>query len=170
MIITGVGSRSTPDSVCKLFTEIGIEVQDRGWWLRSGHAVGADYAFELGATDHCIVYLPWATFNNDQPVLGIIRTQPLRSEVLKIIYKHEPYAKDLSDGVKLIKSRNVYQVLGEDLKSPSDMVICWTEEGEVIGGTGLAIKIAEANNIPIINLGNEKTSRNFNSILQEVIG
>jgi cytochrome c peroxidase len=138
MIITGIGSRETPKSVCKLFTEIGEEARERGWWVRSGHAEGADYAFEKGAQERCIVYLPWEGFNRQEQLLGISRTQPLRDEVLEIVYKHEAYAKNLKDAVKLIKSRNVYQVLGEDLSSPSDIVICWTEEGKVVGGTGLA--------------------------------
>ena len=109
-------------------------------------------------------------FNREKVVLGNASTQPLTDEVLKIVYKHEPHAKDLSDGVKLIKSRNVYQVLGVDLKSPSDVVICWTEEGEVIGGTGLAIKIAQANKIPVVNVGNHKTARDLNGIMQEIAG
>tara|TARA_R110002096_G_scaffold372344_2_gene565781 strand:+ start:98 stop:631 length:534 start_codon:yes stop_codon:yes gene_type:complete len=169
MIITGIGARATPDHICELFTELGIEARTRGWWVRSGHADGADYAFEKGATSNCIVYMPWSTFNKDKEVLGVPRTQQLRDEVLKIVYKHEKYAKDLSDGVKLIKSRNVYQVLGEDLKSPSDLVVCWTPYGEVTGGTGLAIKIATANNIPVINVGDFETEKSFNSLLREVV-
>ena len=170
MIITGIGSRQTPESVCTLFEEMGKEALERRWWIRSGHAEGADYAFEVGAQQHCIVYLPWSGFNKEKPVLGTAAIYPLRDEVLKIVYKHEPYAKDLSDGVKLIKSRNVYQVLGVDLKSPSDVVVCWTEEGEVIGGTGLAIKIAMANKIPVVNVGNQKTARDLNSIMRELVG
>lgn len=169
MIVTMVGSREAPQYICDLFTELGIEVRERGWWARSGHAPGIDYAAELGAKDRCIVYLPWTGFNRESPVLGTASSQPLRDEVLKIVYKHEPYAKDLSDGVKLIKSRNVYQVLGVDLQSPSDVVVCWTEEGEVVGGTGLAIKIAERKGIPVINVGDPKTAKNFDSIMQEIV-
>lgn len=169
MIITGIGSRETPERICELFTELGAEARERGWWIRSGHAEGADYAFEKGAADHCIVYMPWGTFNKDREVLGVPRTQRLRDEVLKIVYKHEKYAKDLSDGVKLIKSRNVYQVLGEDLNSPSDLVVCWTPDGEVVGGTGLAIKIATAHNIPVINVGDLETEKGFDSILRHIV-
>lgn len=169
MIITGIGSRETPDDVCARFVEMGAEARERGWWIRSGHAEGADYAFEKGAKECCIVYLPWQTFNKKKPILGIPRSQQLRDEVLKIVYKHEAYAKDLSDGVKLIKSRNVYQVLGEDLKTPSDVVVCWTEEGQIVGGTGLAIKIAMANDIPVLNLGNPETARNLDSMITDII-
>lgn len=170
MIITMIGSRKAPEDMCNLFTELGAEIRERGWWARSGHAVGIDYASELGAKKNCIVYLPWETFNEEYPLVGRPRTSPLRDEVLEIVYRHEAYAAEQSQGVKRIKSRNVYQVLGEDLKSPSDLVICWTEEGKIIGGTGLAIKIAREAEIPIINVGNSKVEKNFDSILQEITG
>ena len=169
MIITGIGARSTPESICELFTEIGQEIKERGWYVRSGHAEGADVAFERGAKKNCIVYLPWGGFNKEQLILGVPRTSPLRDEVLEIVYKHEPYAKNLSNGVKLIKSRNVFQVLGEDLNTPSDIVICYTEEGVVEGGTGLAIKVAIDNRIPIINVGDPDTSSHLDEIIQEIV-
>lgn len=169
MIITGVGSRETPEEICELFVELGAEAKRRGWWIRSGHAQGADYAFERGAEDHCIVYMPWDTFNKEYPILGRARTSPLRDEVLDIVYRHDHYAHDgISQGVKRIKSRNVYQVLGEDLATPSDLLICWTDEGKVIGGTGLAIRIAREHEIPIINVGSPKVEKNFNSIFQRI--
>lgn len=170
MIITGIGSRETPEDICELFTELGAEARERGWWVRSGHARGADYAFEKGARENCIVYMPWATFNSDFPMLGRPRTSELRDEVLDVVYRHDPYANDdTSQGVKRIKSRNVYQVLGEDLKTPSDLVICWTPDGKVLGGTGLAIRIAREHEIPIINVGDPKVEANFENVLKEVI-
>ena len=44
-------------------------------------------------------------------------------------------------------------LLGETLDHPVDAVVCWTREGRVEGGTGMAIRIAEANGIPVFNLG-----------------
>jgi len=170
VIITGIGSRETPQHICDLFVELGAEAKEREWWIRSGHAEGADYAFEMGAEERCIVYLPWRGFNKDRPVVGIPRSQEaLSDDVLSIVYKHEPYAEKLSDGVKRIKSRNVFQILGEDLKSPSDLVVCWTPYGEVTGGTGLAIKIAQQFNVPVINVGDPDTEKNFDSILRGMI-
>lgn len=52
-------------------------------------------------------------------------------------------------------SRNSYQVLGENLSSPVDFVVCWTENGGLIGGTAQAIRIAYANKIPVFNLYNK---------------
>ena len=171
MIITGIGARSTPDEFLGLLTELGKEARERDWWVRSGHAEGADYAFEKGAQDRCIVYLPWRGFNKDLPLLGISRYSDLREDVPDVVYRHDPYAGDhLSQGVKLIKSRNVYQVLGEDLKSPSDLVVCWTSCGGHVGGTALALRIARANNIPVVNLGKPETSSDLNNIMRKITG
>ena len=169
MIITIIGSRETPPEELQELEAIAKEARERLWWVRSGHAAGADYAAELGAKERCIVYMPWPTFNKQKPMLGIPRSQPLRPEVLRIVYKHEPYAKELTDGVKLIKSRNVYQILGEDLESPSNAVICWTPDGEVVGGTGLAIKIAQSKKIPVFNLGDPNIASNLDEVLQELV-
>ena len=171
MIITGIGSRETPEETLELFEQLGADARARDWWIRSGHAEGADYAFEKGAKDHCIVYLPWNGFNKDLPLLGRGRTSELRDDALDFVYRHDKWAdpEGTSQGVKRIKQRNVFQVLGEDLKSPSDLVICWTEEGKVVGGTGLAIRIAREHNIPIINLGNQEVEENFQEILQDHI-
>lgn len=168
MIITGIGSRETPPDICELFTELGEEARARGWWVRSGHADGADYAFELGARENCIVYLPWRGFNYQKELVGRAHVEPFREEVFEMVTKIQPYANRLNDPVKLIKSRNVYQVLGVDLKTPSDVVICWTPHGEITGGTGLAIQLAMNNGIQVINVGDERVERDLNSILQKI--
>lgn len=152
-LITGIGSRQTPRNILDLFEGFGRYAKDMGWCIRSGHAPGADYAFERGCKTNCIVYLPWKNFNHQDPILGIPRVNPLREEVLELVYKYEPYARDLPDSIKKIKSRNIYQVLGENLNIPSNIVICWTPNGEIIGGTGLALKVAQDHNITIYNLG-----------------
>lgn len=70
MIITAVGSRSTPLAICEEMTLIGQWAKQNSHILRSGHAPGADYAFEKGAEQNCIVYLPWNRFNNADPIVG----------------------------------------------------------------------------------------------------
>ena len=169
MIITGIGSRETPPDVCQLFTELGKEAHERGWWVRSGHADGADYAFESGARENCIVYLPWWGFNKEKPLLGRGHAEPFRQEVFDMVVELQPYAKDLSKGVKLIKSRNVYQVLGVDLQTPSDVVVCWTPGGEITGGTGLAIQLAVDHNIPVVNVGDAQVRRGLDNVLRSII-
>ena len=57
-------------------------------------------------------------------------------------------------------TRNVHQILGLDLRTPTSAVICWTADGatsittEDTGGTGQAIRIASDLGIPVFNLKN----------------
>ena len=48
----GIGSRQTPQHIQDTIRTIAAELGARGWLLRSGHAEGADIAFEMGAKDH----------------------------------------------------------------------------------------------------------------------
>lgn len=153
MIIAGIGSRKTPKAFLDLFEQIGVYARQNGHLIRSGHADGADYAFEKGALTNTLVYLPWKGFNSNLPLLGRSCVKDLEDKYMEIVYRHEPYAKGLGLGVKKIKQRNVFQILGIDLQCFSELVICWTPNGETTGGTGLAIKIAEEIKIPVINLG-----------------
>lgn len=53
---------------------------------------------------------------------------------------------------KFLHMRNVPQVVGINLDTASDMIICWTPQGKRTGGTGQALRIAEYLNIPIFDL------------------
>ena len=57
-----------------------------------------------------------------------------------------PYARGMHQ-------RNVHQILGYELNDPVDAVICWTPNGNVVGGTATALKLAMKAGIPIFNLG-----------------
>ena len=45
---TGIGARRTPPEVLALMTRAAFALLKRGYVLRSGHAIGADSAFERG--------------------------------------------------------------------------------------------------------------------------
>ena len=60
----------------------------------------------------------------------------------------------LSKGAKALHTRNVYQVLGKDLKSPSTFLLCWappTPDG-VKGGTNTAVQLAKKHGAEVINI------------------
>ena len=57
-----------------------------------------------------------------------------------------------SPAVRKLHARNA-AVLGLTLDRPVDAVVCWTARGCIEGGTGMAIRIAEARGIPVLNLG-----------------
>ena len=144
---TGVGSRSTPIEICKTMTELAREKSNLNWILRSGAAVGADAAFEAGAGDNKEIWLPWLNFNGHSS-----KNLPSH-EAIKLVYKFHPAPDRLNSSTLLLHARNIHQILGRDLKSPSKELICWTPDGRFCGGTATALRVAEHYNIPIINLG-----------------
>lgn len=146
---TGVGSRRTPENVMEMLTELAVECRQRGLILRSGAADGADTAFENGAGKLKEIYIPWKGFNGSKSTF--YNSDPKASEIAKKIH---PRWHGLSEGARKLHSRNVHQVLGEYLDTPSDFLICWTEGGKDVGGTATAIKLAKQHNLPVFNLGN----------------
>ena len=155
-IYTGIGSRETPVEILQLMARIGYTLAQNGWILRSGHAPGADQAFEHGARQakgKMEIYLPWNGFENAytgnrQPEY-IVGFHPDAERVASL---HHPAWERCSQGARKLHTRNVFQVAGLDLETFSDMVICWTKDGKRGGGTGQTLRIAEHLQIPIFDL------------------
>lgn len=148
---TGIGSRKTPVDVIGDMIALGKFYAERGYTLRSGGANGADSAFEIGC-DHGKglkeIYIPWKGFNGSAS-----KFYDIPVEAAEIAKKYHPVWDKCTQGTKKLHSRNVCQVLGLDLNTPSNLLICWTPDGAEIGGTALAIKVAKAYGVQIINLG-----------------
>ncbi|MCP3683189.1 MAG: hypothetical protein GY861_10900 [bacterium] len=125
------------------------------------------------------IYLPWKDFNGRDSLAGGYYTIPwmdnhkeaenIASEVHpkwkldKLVESGEVEKprnwKPMKQGAKKLHTRNVYQLLGQDLKTPSRFVICWAPpqgtEGHVKGGTGTAVKLGIDHGVEIINLHHE---------------
>lgn len=145
---TGIGSRDTPEHVLDEMTQLAREFVKRGWTLRSGGAQGADTAFEKDAMFFKEIYLPWKGFNGNGSELF-----ESSEEAFELAARSHPAWHRCSEGARKIHARNVHQVLGRDLKTPSSVVVCWTRGGRFIGGTAQALRIAKSWHIPIFNLG-----------------
>ena len=148
----GIGSRETPVEILEVFRDIA-ELMDTKYdfVLRSGHADGADIAFEQGC-DRVYggkeIYLPWSGFNGSDSKLVV---KDIRA--FELAQKFHPYWFNLKDGARKLQARNSHQVLGVDLDTPSSFVVCWTKKGKGSGGTGQAIRMAKAYNIPVFDAG-----------------
>lgn len=159
----GIGSRSTPEDVLGMMTNIGQQLADV-WTLRSGFADGADKAFAYGteqADGKMENYLPWAGFNGapDDDDRFIVMSQVANSiwhQAYELSAKYHPNWEACSQAARKMHTRNVFQVLGHDLKTHSHMVVCWTPRGSGSGGTGQAIRIARAYGIPVFDLALEE--------------
>jgi hypothetical protein len=162
LIYTGIGSRRTPADIQQQMRIIAQQLAESGWMLRSGHADGADLAFEMG----CImgdgtkeVHLPWKGFNKapqSHPDYPVVRPTP---ELHDFSASFHPNWDACSQATKLLHMRNGLQMLGTQGNQPTDMVVCWTPWGQRSGGTGQALRIAEHFEIPIFDLALPETPR-----------
>lgn len=160
----GIGSRRTPPLVLAAMETIAAALAEGGWTLRSGHAPGADQAFERGAGGSAEVYLPWVGFEEDVPVLG--KTMPYPSTTAHwIAADHHPAWNYLKRGARTLHARNSHQILGLELGDPSAFVLAWTPDGSVDGtgkdggGTAQALRVATAYGVPVLNLKNRDARR-----------
>jgi hypothetical protein len=87
--------------------------------------------------------------------LAIIRNPKLIPETHKMCLKvmGEAHWKRCDAWARGMHSRNCHQIFGYDLKNPVDAVVTWTPNGNVVGGTATALKLAMDAGIPIFNLG-----------------
>ncbi len=185
---TGVGSRETPEHILKFIEQVAYWLAGRGYTGRSGSAAGADSAFEQGFNHHEIVngvsdhvsfeaYLPWKGFSDiHEDSTHIVAPElPNYNEALNIASTIHPAWNRLGRGAKALHTRNVYQVLGLDLKTPScplcglngvqqaqpasKVLFCYAQPTKnkqgvitgVKGGTNTAVQLAMKHNIPIYN-------------------
>lgn len=151
---TGVGSRELPLEVYNCFIKIGTYLATIGIKLRSGGASGSDEGFEKGVDispnpNLKDIYVPWDGFNNSDSRL-IVGNNDKAKEIAKEYHTHW---ENLNYASKKLATRNVFQVLGDDLNTPSEFLLCYTRNGSVTGGTALAINIAKAYNVPVFNAG-----------------
>ena len=154
----GIGARATPAPVLAEMREIAAALSRAGWRVRSGGADGADRAFEQGGGPSAEVFLPWPGFNGSDATFV-----PIPQEAFAVAEAHHPGWPRLSSAVRKLMARNVMQILGADLNSPSRFVLCWTPDAAETrttpktGGTGQAIRVAIAHNIPVFNLCSEQS-------------
>ena len=150
----GIGARATPASVLADMTVMAGWLARTGWYLASGGADGADSAFAAGApAGQRTIWLPWRGYNGLRgPECRVLSAAAL-SACMEIAAPLHPAWDRCSPAVRKLHARNAAVLLGETLKRPVDAAVCWTAEGRVTGGTGIAIRIAEARGIPVLNLG-----------------
>lgn len=146
----GGGSRKAPPEILALMERAASRLAQRGLILRSGGAEGADEAFLRGAVaggGRVGLYLPWPGFRHLSGVLA----EPL-PEAFAVATAHHPAWEKLSPGVRAPMARNVHVLLGPRLDAPARFFLCWTPRGQAVGGTGHAIRVAQAQGIPVVNL------------------
>lgn len=136
-VYAGIGNRDISENVKGAITALARGFYLLGYQLRSGGAIGADQAFERG-------HLFGSTVDS-------IRKENATEEAIELASNHHPRWDLCKPNVRRLHGRNAMIIMGRDLKTPVDFVLCWAVDEEH-GGTALGIRIARAHNIPVINL------------------
>lgn len=136
MIFAGIGSRLTPPHILEQMKSIAELLYRKGYILRSGGADGVDSAFESQYLDHKEIF-----YAGDATPEGI-----------EMASQFHPAWNRCNEYARKLHGRNSMIILGENLDSPVDFVVAWTKKGQFVGGTGLGLRIAYKNEIPIYNL------------------
>ena len=154
LIYAGIGARATPAGVLTDMTVIAGWLARTGWHLASGGAAGADSAFAAGApAGQRTTWLPWRGYNGlCGPDCRVLSAAALDA-CMNIAAPLHPAWHRCSPAVRKLHARNAAVLLSEMLNRPVDACVAWSAQGRIEGGTGMAIRIAEAHGIPVFNLG-----------------
>jgi len=138
---------------------VGAQFAEKGWGLSTGNALGADQAFAAGfnrvAPERVELWLPWSRYERDTVLL--YNKVALASESRP---KHVTAASQavgdswsyLKQSVQKLLVRNAMIILRQE-QGPVDLVVAWPmQTAEGWSGTGHAMRIAAANNIPVFLL------------------
>jgi len=135
MYYAGIGSRKTPEETLEFMTRFARILARKGYILRSGGAEGADTAFANGAKKK-----------------EIFRPKDATPEAIELAMSVHPAPQHCNAYVRKLHGRNTQIILGKNLDTPVDFVVCWTPGGGTIGGTGLGIRLANDRGIKVYNL------------------
>lgn len=154
----GIGSRSTPDDILSTILSLSLKLAHEEYTLRSGGAPGADEIFAAGTCNQEIFVSKDATVESIEYVKGCLPNNRSNFDAWK------PYTKGLL-------GRNMMQVLGKDLTTPVEFVVCYAPslvyEDDSPGGTGYAIRCAIKNSIPVYNMFDEKVLNKIEAYLEQ---
>jgi len=148
----GIGSRSTPPHILEYMTKAAGHLEKMGYILRSGGAEGADKAFENGVKD----------FLNKE----ILRPKHSNSSAELLASTIHPMWSACNEYARGLHGRNCQIILGKNLDTPVEFVICWTLDGIQRGGTRTGLVLASQRGIPTFNLANPDEIEQFGALLK----
>lgn len=177
MIVTGIGTRYPSEQAFDMLFKIARRMALSGWELRSGGAIGCDTAWENGFSESKKkeIYLSRGTFGDIAKNAACGRISDYGDiwlDAEDIASKLHPRWDYLSVDAQALHTRNVFQVLGMDLKSKSDVVAAYAPPAgvSVKGGTATAFNLARAKGIPTFNLWTPDGQRQFFAFILERMG
>ncbi|MND21086.1 DNA recombination-mediator protein A [compost metagenome] len=177
MIVTGIGTRYPSQRGFEMLYQIARRMAHQGWNLRSGGAIGCDTAWENGwlgfDTKEIYVVKGTSRFIAKDSTCGHISDYgDIWFEAEDIASKVHPRWEYLDEYAQALHTRNVFQVLGLDLKSKADVVAAYAPPVgvSVKGGTATAFNLARAKGIPTFNLWLKQGQQQFFAFVLERMG
>ena len=179
----GIGTRGNkgklPKGVKEKLAKIAKSLEKQGLTLRTGEGVGSDAAFKNAVKDSSKrkVYTKYHAAKNTwgegktstgpQAFKIMVHTLPdvndhvvLKNGKLKV----KNSGNDVKTTTKQLYARNCFQILGGNLKSPVDFIVCYSpldEDGNPTPGTRYSLYLAKLMNIPVFNLAEEGAEEKF---------
>lgn len=155
----GIGCVDTPAEVLEELTLIAQELEEAGYILRTGGDEGASEAMLEGIKDPKSVelFLPWEGYNDFES-----KPKKMPPGAYELAWKYHPDWAGCDPDDRRIHARSTMIVLGEQLDSPVDFILCYTPDGGKDDDTGQAIRVAEGEHlIPVFDYGSgiEYTSK-----------
>lgn len=182
-IITIVGSRQTPPEVLDNMRKIAKFCCSKGIIVRSGKAGGADASALKGCEEYYLennivaldlltrppeMYIPWKGFGEDSMTKYFDCVQGSNVGAGLIAESTHPNWEACSQGAKKLHTRNICQILGKDLDTPSDLVLYYCKEvgGKPTGGTATAVNLGLKVGCKTINMLHEDWREHLRPLLK----
>ena len=152
IVITG--NENPPPAVLQALQRIIPELEKRNYVIRSGGMKGMESAVEEMARN-LEVHLPWKGFDGKESKFTYTS-----DEAKEFAKRYHPSWDQVKPVVQTFCAKNVRLMLGKDLKSPTQVLIIWSEDGAEhvrertakTGLTGVAVALATDLRIPVFNL------------------
>jgi hypothetical protein len=173
----GIGSRGAPAAVLAQIACLACSLARAGWVLRTGASPGCDEAFFTGAVaaqGPVELYLPWADFREQlwratDPRMLRVLGEPTAA-ARRLAARTHPDWRTLEADERLLRARDVHEVLGADLQSNAGFVVCWTPGASLDGsgeplqeGTAQALRVAHGAGVAVFNLARAGEERRVRS-------
>jgi len=149
------GHRDAPEWALRLAAKCAAHALSEGSWLRTGGAKGIDEWAARGAAlvpnagGRLEIVLPWEGFRGaaeGHPDANVWVISPAH---LEVCLRLTPEVGRKPQGVQRLMARNVGVLLGKDLKTPVDRVICYRVRP---GGTDHLVRCARMLGIRVYNI------------------
>ena len=156
-VVACIGTRKASPADQRLCHEVGKWLVESGFVVRSGNAIGSDYAFQSGGNvvDPSKVYvvLPWKSYNAENLVPGNKITTTIPDWWAEEAAAIHPAWDMCSKGVKALHSRNTGIILGNRNESlPEAEFVLYIRYPNHSSGTDQGIRLADKYGIPYKNI------------------